>query len=366
MNTPTPVTFRELVIETAAYYTSKNRSSGSPAGAHCMYAHPLGAHCMYVHPLGMRCAFSRCCKQDEKTLALLADYERMSASAVLRKSQDIVLPRYRNITPEQWDEVQQLHDERTNWDEEGITSIGINRAIAAIFYLGSTCDPETFAKEIEAKREEMKNQPHQMKIDPSKKYTSGGHPVEFLHRAPEGYPDPYPWRGMVDGEEFTWTDEGYHIIGDPHPDLDLTEAVEPKTIWVNEYLHDQSYSYSTKEEAVGIADPCAVRTAVEYREVVSEHLRQSDVRHRHHHGNRVPCVTRRTGGGGMNAPQETARYFHSPRLGSFWRKKPGEPIEIHLCGEWAESCFGSIDELLEINDRRFNDVVEVSENDAPE
>jgi hypothetical protein len=67
----------------------------------------------------------------------------------------------------------------------------------------------------------------------------------------------------------------------------------------------------------------------------------------------------------MNAPQETARYFHSPRLGSFWRKRPGEPIEIHLCGEWADSCFGSIDELLEINDRRFNDVVEVSENDAP-
>jgi hypothetical protein len=66
-----------------------------------------------------------------------------------------------------------------------------------------------------------------MKIDPSKKYTSGGHPVEHLHRAPEGWPSVYPWRGLVDGVIKAWTDEG-RLNGDyPDARFDLIEVREP-------------------------------------------------------------------------------------------------------------------------------------------
>ena len=107
-----------------------------------------------------------------------------------------------------------------------------------------------------------------MKIDPSKKYTSGGHPVEFLHRAPEGWSGDYPWRGIVNGNEYTWTDEGVHLIGYPDHDSDLTEAIEPKTIWVNEYKGHGFY-HNSKEDAerAGVGSNY-IRTAVEYREVV--------------------------------------------------------------------------------------------------
>jgi hypothetical protein len=69
-----------------------------------------------------------------------------------------------------------------------------------------------------------------MKIDPNKKYTSGGHPVEFLHRAPEGWPIPYPWRGVVNGFGMSWTDEGRYNKILTNADRDLIEVREPLRI----------------------------------------------------------------------------------------------------------------------------------------
>jgi hypothetical protein len=62
-------------------------------------------------------------------------------------------------------------------------------------------------------------------IDTSKKYTSGGHPVECLHRAPEGWTDTCPWRGIVKGESRTWSDCGR--FGLLASNLDLVEVREP-------------------------------------------------------------------------------------------------------------------------------------------
>jgi hypothetical protein len=65
-----------------------------------------------------------------------------------------------------------------------------------------------------------------MKIDPNKKYTSGGHLVEHLHRAPGGWPGMYPWRGIVDGQEECWADNGeFYEMGNSL--RDLTEVREP-------------------------------------------------------------------------------------------------------------------------------------------
>lgn len=65
-----------------------------------------------------------------------------------------------------------------------------------------------------------------MKIDHNKKYTSGGHTVEFLHRAPEGWPGKHPWRGIVNGEQYTWTDGGWYYSGNTSSQ-DLAEVREP-------------------------------------------------------------------------------------------------------------------------------------------
>jgi hypothetical protein len=63
-------------------------------------------------------------------------------------------------------------------------------------------------------------------IDASKKYTSGGHPVTLLHRAPEGWPTKFTWRGIVDGVERLWTTEGQYYLGNKSGH-DLTEVREP-------------------------------------------------------------------------------------------------------------------------------------------
>ena len=69
-----------------------------------------------------------------------------------------------------------------------------------------------------------------MKIDPSKKYTCNGHPVEFLHRRPDGWPGIYQWAGMANGWTLTWTDEGIHKIEFLDSKFDLVEVREPMRV----------------------------------------------------------------------------------------------------------------------------------------
>ena len=72
-----------------------------------------------------------------------------------------------------------------------------------------------------------------MKIDPSKKYqTRDGMPVEFLHRAPEGWPGKYPWRGFVERVTVTWDDEGKEFGPNNDRSSDLIEVREPMEVLV--------------------------------------------------------------------------------------------------------------------------------------
>ena len=73
-----------------------------------------------------------------------------------------------------------------------------------------------------------------MKIDPNKKYTTrDGRPVEFLHRAPEGWPSPFPWRGLADGLIITWRDNGRVFSVDVESSSDLVEVREPMELKVS-------------------------------------------------------------------------------------------------------------------------------------
>lgn len=68
-----------------------------------------------------------------------------------------------------------------------------------------------------------------MKIDPNKKYrTRDGREVTLLHRAPEGWPNSYPWRGLVSGDHvISWADDG--SVGPVQNDrYDLVEVRDPR------------------------------------------------------------------------------------------------------------------------------------------
>ena len=71
-----------------------------------------------------------------------------------------------------------------------------------------------------------------MKIDINKKYrTKDGLEVTHLHRAPDGWPvDCYPWRGLIEGNPATGTEEGRsgEQIGTPPNSDDLVEVREPR------------------------------------------------------------------------------------------------------------------------------------------
>ena len=82
------------------------------------------------------------------------------------------------------------------------------------------------------------------KIDPSKKYTSGGKPVEFLHRAPDGWTGAFPWKGIAGGREQTWTDDGFHYIGIGSA-LDLIEVREPLEVMVAVNRHGKPECVTT-------------------------------------------------------------------------------------------------------------------------
>ena len=72
-----------------------------------------------------------------------------------------------------------------------------------------------------------------MKIDPSKKYTTrDGRPVEFLHRAPEGWPSGYPWRGVVGSGTASWDDDGRFYDDSAQCLQDLVEVREPLEVLV--------------------------------------------------------------------------------------------------------------------------------------
>jgi hypothetical protein len=71
-----------------------------------------------------------------------------------------------------------------------------------------------------------------MKIDPTKKYTTrSGKAVTCLHRAPEGWPTPFPWRGAIESQGTgVWTDDGSFTDMEEPNRFDLIEVREPMRV----------------------------------------------------------------------------------------------------------------------------------------
>lgn len=108
------------------------------------------------------------------------------------------------------------------------------------------------------------------KIDRNKKYTSNGNPVEYLHRAPEGWPEEFPWRGIVNGDALTWTDEGCFCADYANNPNNLVEVCEPLEVMVAVNCHGEpeSVSCSTVEGWDAAFPQNAPHRLVKFREVI--------------------------------------------------------------------------------------------------
>ena len=100
----------EVIRETVDYY-SKDVTRRSMNGSDCMY----------VSSDGKNCAFSRCCADPSS----LKSYEGYGASQVIDKfGFECLKPEYMIEDKSFWNELQALHDIKSNWNETGLTDEG--------------------------------------------------------------------------------------------------------------------------------------------------------------------------------------------------------------------------------------------------
>lgn len=100
-------TAREIIEETAAFYTSENRAKPDN-----------GRRCQYLTKDGRMCAVGRC----------LTDPARIEGNYIFLQSipnlDDELKPEYRGHPINFWQDLQRLHDYTFNWNNEGLSNDG--------------------------------------------------------------------------------------------------------------------------------------------------------------------------------------------------------------------------------------------------
>lgn len=116
------MTKREIIEETAKFYTSKNRSYDAET-----------QNCYYIADDGKRCAVGRCIKDDKVELA----QTRLGDDAVVVDNfiqiKQLFKPEYKGHDVTFWASLQHFHDQSCNWNENGMTDQGkveYNRLLA--------------------------------------------------------------------------------------------------------------------------------------------------------------------------------------------------------------------------------------------
>ena len=113
-------TKKEIILETAGAYTSETRSMASEA---CAYK--AGEN---------KCAVGRCLSNRSKLFSGVYNTQPVSLIGI-----DIELelkPEYRGHSRTFWGDVQSLHDQRSNWDENGLSDKGKKMVEALLKYWG--------------------------------------------------------------------------------------------------------------------------------------------------------------------------------------------------------------------------------------
>lgn len=108
-------TYREIIEETAAAYTSLTLAMGD-------------GECYYIHPdTGNMCAIGRCCEApDSDWVGKWTHLHTNKRNAVLEPHERELLLKleYRGKDPFFWMELQDLHDQPNNWTKSGLSKLG--------------------------------------------------------------------------------------------------------------------------------------------------------------------------------------------------------------------------------------------------
>lgn len=114
------MTKQEIIEETVAYY-SKNTARRSVAES---------GGCAYVSEIGNNCAIGRCMtpRYKERVRAMEANEkiaEEMYEDLGFDSLDSVLKKKYRGHDSLFWARLQQLHDAKENWNDEGITKEGV-------------------------------------------------------------------------------------------------------------------------------------------------------------------------------------------------------------------------------------------------
>lgn len=119
-------TKQAIILETAAYY-AEDPSRRSAIEKPEAYA------CQYLGQGGKRCAFSRCCTESGAQ-AIDNDSDGESIQELNNSYKDVgedfnvddyLAPEYHGHSVEFWQHIQNLHDRRDFWNENGLTKMGV-------------------------------------------------------------------------------------------------------------------------------------------------------------------------------------------------------------------------------------------------
>lgn len=106
-------TAKDIILETAAFYNSKNRSMADEG-------------CCYLDEKGNNCALGRCIKPER--IKEIVEYDNSAAAISLLKHEDygfdILKDEYRIEDVQFWEDLQRFHDSEPNWDAFGISKRG--------------------------------------------------------------------------------------------------------------------------------------------------------------------------------------------------------------------------------------------------
>ena len=106
----------EIIEETAAFYNLNNRAVKHSSG--------YGTSCVYLDAeTGNKCAVGRCLNPD----ADVSEYNSGVGAKALFEALgfDILKEEYRIVDSKFWMALQSFHDNRSHWDENGLTQEGI-------------------------------------------------------------------------------------------------------------------------------------------------------------------------------------------------------------------------------------------------
>ncbi len=109
----------QIINETASFYNTSNRGVGVIVNVEGLRE----TMCLYKTDSGNMCAVGRCLLPDSKAFNKLGGVMTVFEDEAEMDSQ--LQPEYRGHSKRFWTSLQCFHDDDCNWNEDGLTSLGI-------------------------------------------------------------------------------------------------------------------------------------------------------------------------------------------------------------------------------------------------